>query len=311
MKINAYKALLLENVPSSSGIVYDGRWFYLTVPGEYKIIRYDKFFHPLQWFETCRSYSYLCYDSKEHCFWAVQYGDSSYIYKLNPLFELIDTIYISIPEARGKRIMGISYNIFSDMLFLTFSKAIVSVNKYSLEDSIILYNRSLERIKGTVDIFGGFTGYCLSRFQDKIYIYSYSRMFATKINIPCELRVVSFCLGNIGYEYTQIHIYVLAIGMNGKQCILDYLVTNDSISQQEKYYCNKLDGIAFEGTKIADILNEEGEKLRELRLSSDDRKETLAVTRSICKTIHQMADIEYELYNKLLKLKKYCNFCND
>lgn len=311
MKIGAYKSFMLENTPSLSGIVYDGSWFYLTVPGEYKIIKYDNYFHPLQWFETCRSYSYLCYDSREHCFWAIQKGDSSYVYKLNQLFELVDTIYISIPEVRGKRITGISYHVFSDMLFLTYANVIVSVDKYSLEERITLYNRSLERIKGIVDIFGGFTGYCLSRFQDKIYIYSYSRKFNAKVIIPNELRVISLCLGSIGYVYRQIHIYVLAIGMNGKQCVLDYIVTNDSISQQERYCCNKLDGIASEGAKIAHILNEEGEKLRELRSSSDDRKEILTVTSSICKTIHQVADIEYELYNKLLKLKKNFNFCDD
>lgn len=311
IKIEAAQTLMLEYLPSFKGIVYDGYWFYLTVIGEYKIIKCDKFFHQIHCFETCRNYSNLCYDSREHCFWATQTGDLSYVYKLNQLFEQIDTIHISIPHEKGDIITGISYNYYSDMLMLTYAKMVVVVNKSSLEESIIFYSRSQEIIKGAVDIFGSFTGYCTSSLQDKIEVYSNSRKFIAEVIIPCDLRVVSLCLGYTRKNNRHIHIYILAISENGEQCILNYIATIEQISRHEKYCSNRLNSIASEGARIAHILNEEGEKFSEVMSSSNDRNEIISATRAILKTIHQAADIEFSLYNELLKIRECCTFCDD
>lgn len=311
IKIEAKQTLMLEYLPSSNGIVYDGYWFYLTVIGEYKIIKCDKFFHLIHCFETCRSYSNLCYDSREHCFWATQTGDSSYVYKLNRFFEQIDTIHISIPNVKGDSITGISYNYYSDMLLITYAKLVVAVNKYSLEELIIFYSRSQEIIKGAVDIFGSFTGYCISSHQDKIEVYSNSRKFIAKAIIPCDLKVVSLCLGYTQKNNSHIHIYILAIRENGEQCILNYIATIKQISKHEKCCSNRLKSIASEGARSAHILNEEGERFREVMSSSNDRNEINSATRAILKTVQQAADIEFSLYNELLKIRECCTFCDD
>lgn len=303
IKIEAKQTLMLEYLPNSNGVVYDGYWFYLTVIGEYKIIKCDKFFHPIHYFETCRIYSNLCYDSREHCFWATQAGDSTYVFKLNKFFEQIDTIYISIPNLKEDIITGISYNYYSDMLVLTYTKFVVVVNKYSFEENIIFYSRNEEIIKGAVDIFGSFIGYCISSLQDKIEVYSNSRKFIAQFIIPCDLKVVSLCLGYTRKNNSHIHIYILAIRENGEQCILNYIATIEQISKYEKYCSNRLNSIALEGARIAHILNEEGEKFREVLSSSNDRNEINSATRAILKTIHQTADIEFNLYNELLKIR--------
>lgn len=310
IKIEAAQTLILEYFPSSNGIVYDGYWFYLTVIGEYKIIKCDKFFHQIHCFETCRNFSNLCYDSREDCFWATQTGVSSFVFKLNQFFEQIDTIYISLPNVKDDIITGISYNYYSDMLLLTYAKLVVAVNKCSLEESIIFYSKNQEIIKGSVDIFGSYTGYCTSSLQDKIEVYSNSRKFIAEVIIPCDLRVVSLCLG-----YTQknntIPIYILAIRENGEQCILNYLATIEQISQHEKCCSNSLNSIASDGARIACMLNKEGEKFRKVMSSSNDRNEIVSATRAILRTIHQAADIEFSLYNELLKIRDCCTFCDD
>lgn len=311
IKIEAKQTLMLEYLPSSNGIVYDGYWFYLSVIGEYKIIKCDKYFHQIHCFETCRSYSKLCYDSKEHCFWATQAGDSSYLYKLNQFFEQIDTIHISLPDVKGDIITGISYNYYTDMLLLTYAKLVVAVNKYSLEEHIIFYSRSQEIIKGAIDIFGSFTGYCISSIQDKIEVYSNSKKFIAEAIIPCHLRVVSLCLGYIQKNNSHIHIYILTVRENGEQCILNYIATFEQISKHEICCSNRLNSIALEGARIAHLLNEENEKFREVMSSSNDRNEINFATRRILRTIHQAADIEFGLYNELLKIRDCCTFCDD
>jgi hypothetical protein len=311
VKIEAKQILMLEYLPSFNGIVYDGYWFYLTVIGEYKIIKCDKFFHQIQCFETCRNYSNLCYDSREHCFWATQAGDSTYVFKLNQFFEQIDTICISIPDVKGDIITGISYNYYSDTLLLTYANLVVAVNKCSYEDQVIFYSRNQEIIKGAVDIFGSFTGYCISSLQDKIEVYSYSRKFIEKAIIPCDFKVVSLCLGYTPKDNSHIHIYILAIRENGEQCILNYIATIEQISKHEKCCSNRLNFIALEGVRIAHILNDEGEKFREEMSSSNNRNEIDSATRAILKTIQQAADIEFCLYNELLKIRECCTFCDD
>lgn len=310
IKIEAAQTLTLEDLPSSNGIVYDGYWFYLTVIDEYKIIKCDKSFHQIDCFETCRNYSNLCYDSSEHCFWATQTGVSSFVFKLNQFFEEIDTIYISIPNVKEDIITGISYNYYSDMLLLTYAKLVVTVKKCSLEKNIIFYSKSQEIIKGAVDILGSFTGYCTSSLQDKIEVYSNSRQFITEVIIPCDLRVVSLCLGCTQKNYNN-HIYILAISENGEQCILNYIATTEQISQHEKCCSNRLNAIASDGDRIAHILNKEGEKFREVMSSSNDRNEILSANRAILKAIHKAADIEFDLYNELLEIRECCTFCDD
>lgn len=310
IKIEAAQTLTFEYSPSYNEITCDGSWFYLTVIGENKIIKCDKFFHQIHCFETCRNYSNLCYDSRGDCFWATQTGVSSYVYKLNKLFEQIDAIYISIPNVKNHIITGISYNYYSDMLLLTYDKFVVFVNIWSLEEDIIFYSRSQEILKGAVDIFGNYTGYCTSSLQDKIEVYSNSMKFITEVIIPCDFRVVSLCVGYTQKNYKHIHIYILVIRENGEQCILNYIATIDQISQYEKCCSNRLNSIASEGARIAHILNEEGEEFREAISSLNDRNEIISATRTMIKTIHHAADIEFSLYNELLKLRECCTFCN-
>ncbi len=247
IKIEAEQTLMLEDLPSFNGIVYDGYWFYLTVKDEYKIIKCDIFFHQIACFETSRNYSYLCYDSREHCFWATQTGDSSKVYKLNRLIEQIDYINISISNVKEDIITGISYNYYSDMLLITYAQYAVVVNKYSSEENIIFYSSNQGIIRGAVGIFGNFTGYCITSLQDKIDVYSNSRKFIAKAIIPCDLRVISLCLGYARKNKKHIHIYILGINENGEQCILNYIIKDEQISQLEKCCSNRLNSVALEG----------------------------------------------------------------
>lgn len=310
IKVEALQSLMLKELPRFNGIVYDGCWFYLTVIVENKIIKCNNFFHPIDYFETLRNYNYICYDSKEGCFWATETGDSSYIYKLNQSFQQIDSIYITIPNTEGYLITGISYNSYSDKIMLSYAKYVVIIDKKTLDGTIVFKCRNYESIKGVVDIFENFTAYFVTNLQDRVEFYNNSSQFIENTMIPSELRVISLASG-YSQNNQRIHIYMLAMNENKEQCILNYVVTIDRTPQQEKYCSIRLNFIASEGYRIALVLSEESRKLKEVLSYSEDKDAILSAMRDVCKIIHQSADIEYKLYNELLKLEECCTLCMD
>lgn len=191
LKVKRKKALKLNAIHGFRGIAYDGLWFYLSVEDENKIIKFDASFNQIECFETCRCYTYICYDSNEECFWATDREDSSCIYKLNDLFvQIIDELDISIPEVRGRKINGISYNDRFDKLFISFSDVIVSMDKHSLNDSSILYNSCNKMIRGVTDLFSSYICYGISRSRQVIQISSLHGRLMNRIYVPSCFRIV-------------------------------------------------------------------------------------------------------------------------
>lgn len=333
IKVESDQELRMKEFPSCNGIAYDGKWFYFTVRGEKKIIKYDLRLQEEQCFETSRIYTSLCYDSRDNCFWAIDSNHSSILYRLNELFEPIDTIHLLIPKEKELQTTGISYDCYSNQLFIINSRLIASLEKESYKEHIISNHRFQRRIKGVVGISQQYIFTYQSKPQNEIHIYSNSGTFIGKVILPYDIRCISIEFVPSTDEENEINIYLLVAARNGEQSILCYTVrmecrcncnskSNCKSNSKSNSNCNSkcecsdwcskvLECVAIEERKLAHILEVEGERFAEVKRSSNDIHEIKAAYRSVRKVINKVADKEFKLNCKLLKLKECCDFCDD
>lgn len=311
LRVERKEALELNAIQGFKGIAYDGNWFYLTVENESKIIKYDVCFNQIGSFETDTCYTYICYDSIDDCFWATDREDSSCIYKLNESFELLAKLSISIPDALGRKINGISHNYISDKLFISFSNVIVSMDKHSLNDCNILYRSGNKRIHGVTDIFSSYICYGISRSKQEIHISCLCGNLIKRIHIPSCFCIESMVSVSNVRACGISHLYMLLTSRNGEQFVMEFMVEDCRISEHEKCCCEALDSIAAEEAMIAHCLNVESDKLINIIHSSNNTREIEAAMTLLCKLIDRAANQERELTDKLLKLMEHCDFCNE
>ena len=352
IKVETDQTLLIKDIPRCSGIAYDGYRIYFTVKGEQKIIRYDIQLQQTQCYETSRCYSYLCYDSKDKCFWAIDAYDSSCFYRLNESFEPIDTLHISTSEVKGLQNTGISYDNDSNQLFLMYLNVIVSVDKESFQEHIVGYYRNRKSMKRMVGISESYLFSFVSKPQNEIHINSKEGKFLGKVSIPNHLTVISVDIVP-SKDVNTVNMFILAFMEDGTQCMIGCSI---SIEQQCEVcgfncgckcgcqtdsqsdcksdrrsrcrskcrsnsrsncrskcdWCSKeLECIAIEEARLAHILNVAGKRFAKVKRNSNDIREVRAAYRSIRRVIDRVADKEFILNSKLLKLRECCDFCKD
>jgi hypothetical protein len=311
LKIETKKALEINAIHGFRGIANDGGCFYFTVKDENKIIKCDVCFNPIKCFETCRNYAYICYDSNEDCFWATDYEDSSCIYKLNNSFVEIGKRVILIPELREKEINGISHHAKSDRLFISYSNAIVSMEKYSLSDCRILFRSCKKRIRGVTDLFTCFICFGVTRPRQEIRISSLCGGQSKSICIPSCFRIESMVSVPNDKNYGESHLFILLTKQGGEQCVMECIVEDLCIYEHKRCCCDKLEEIAKKEAMIAHCINEESEKFINIINSSNNTREINAAMTSLIMIIDRAANEERELSNKLQKLMEHCDFCNE
>lgn len=311
LKVERKKALELSASHSFRGIAYDGFWFYLTVEDKNKIEKYDASFNQVECFETCKSYTYICYDSIEDCFWAADRESLSCIFKLNTCFELIDEFSISIPGVRGGKITGISHNCKSDTLLISFSNTIVSIENCSVKDCRIIYSSRKKRIRGVTDIFSSCICYGITRPKQEIRIASLNGRVIKRFNIPSDFCIESMVSVPSVRNGHKSHLYVLVTNRNGEQFVWEFIVEdcNKREHERENCCCDALESIASEGVKIAHCLNVESDRLIDIIFCSNNAQEIHEAMVSLRKLIDRAACQEKELTDKLQKLMEHCDFC--
>lgn len=311
LKVERKKALKLNAIHGFRGIAYDGYWFYLTIENENKIVKCDDSFNQIECYETCRCYTDICYDSIEDCFWATDREDSSCIYKLNNWFESIDKLEISIPGFRGRNVNGISHNYKSDKLFISFSNAIVRIDKYSSNDCRILYGSCNKRIHGVTDIFSSYICFGITRPRQEIRISSLNGRLTKRIRVPSCFRIESMVTVPNGRNYGKSHLYILLTNRNGEQFVMEFIVEDCSICERERCCSEALDSIATEEAMIAHCLKVESDKLINIIHSTNNEGKINTAMTLLIKLINRAADQERESIDKLQKLMEHCDFCNE
>lgn len=302
MKVEADKILILQDIPRFNGVAYDGCWFYMTVSGEHKIMKYNKAFKLLECFDTRKAYTYICYDSREQCFWATVHSDATHIYKLNDSFELIDTLCLSTETVGGSDITGIAYNHNLDLLLISFEKGIDCIEKSSLKQRILVYSKYQERIRGVVGLYSNYFAYVISRPRSEIHIYSNSGSLIKKVLMSNSIHVISITPVQNLEDYHKIYLYVLVINKYGKQCILEYVIEDEQLNEHDLGCNEAIEWIALQGMGIAKNLNEEADKYKRILSASTNKWEIEDANHAICQAIDRATQKERELYYELQKL---------
>lgn len=310
-KVLRNNELMLNASHCYRGCAYDGCWFYLTVKDEKKIVKCNMNFDQIECFITCRCYMYICYDFNEDCFWATDGEDVSCIFKLNRLFEEIDILNISIADARVRMITGISYNCCSDRIYLSFSNAIVRINKHCLKDCRILFCCNKKRIQGVSGIFSSFITFSISKPKKEIRIIHSCGRCIKRICVPSCLRVESIVSMPCREDNSKYHFFVLVTKRNGNQCVIEFIVVNCRLHEHNRCCCKALQSIACKEARIANCLNGEIERLSQIIQTSNDIHEINAAKVSLCKLIKRATKREFEIVEKLQELMECCDFCKD
>lgn len=310
------------------GIAFDGCWFYLTVRSVCRIVQFDQCFNEIKYFDTCRAYSFICYDPLEGCFWASDEKCFSTIFKLNDCFDEIDRISICIPEICESTITGISYNCCENTLMLSFGGGIISVDKECPQKSSVVLRNYCGWIMSLVSVCPYLICYCMKGVERCIRIYDCSGKLLKEINIAHEWMIESAvffpCVKKCD---KRCHFYVLVTKHRCYPAILDCTMESSTICSSiyscnydlcnnkcdNGNHCHKkpcmdiLESIALVEASIAHILNAEGEKLQKVLASTDDVEKILEVNHSVNRTMEKAAHLEHLLYNKLEALNDCCD----
>lgn len=313
------------------GLAYDGCWFYLTVHDQCQIIKCDDEFHKKQCFETCRSYTYICYDTSDKCFWASADAIPCMIYKLNECMEEIDAINLRIRNLSYKTITGLSYDCCNDYLLVSLASCIVRIDKKCNKNSCILSSSNRERVFGVVTICPYYICYYASDKNEKLYVYNDSGTLIHEFCFTCDYNIESAVFFPRSKDATSLHVYALITKQDCYPYILDctldcdifsdicecnFDICNCSCPEEEdcrfkKCCCDVLESIALVECSIAHILNAEGEKIQKVVASTDDIDKILEANESVHKVMEKAIRLELLLCSKLETLRDCWDFCND
>lgn len=121
-------------------VAFDGCDYFCTIRCKCEIIRYNPYSSAQHTYCTCREYDCICYDYRDHCFWASSRKCPGKLFKLDCSMNEIDCIRLRGVERYGA-ITGVSYNCCKNTLLVSFLCAVVEVGKCSEETKVIYTTR--------------------------------------------------------------------------------------------------------------------------------------------------------------------------
>lgn len=307
-----------------SNIAFDGCNYFFTIYKKCEILIYDLDFKSKGNIKTIRSYNYICYDTKEECFWATSICCPNKIFKLDKKFQEID--FSPINEKCNLKITGLSYNCSDDSLLISTARCIL---KYIKKSECIEVIKKLPRyyITGILSLSPTIV---VTVFIDKnqyLLIYDKCGKLIKKLCVP-NLLLIKNLIFNPCMKFERD---IVLVGLGVKRCCYPYIFKitlslcdiklcncNYVICDE---YCDKKDddckdaatnivnSIALIETALGHILNSEGEKLQKVISSTDDIDKILCVNKEVSNTIVNITHLENILYDKLNILNEKFDCC--
>ena len=137
-----------------AGMAYDGERFYFTQAGAGKIYGFDRRFVPTGCFDTRRSYEHLCYDPREHCFWASCPQVRAMVFRLDSHFQETACFPLSLPRhgADPGYVTGITYDGDRGRPVVALASCLMGLQKKPGEESLLLERTDGEWISGVLAV---------------------------------------------------------------------------------------------------------------------------------------------------------------
>lgn len=295
-----YTLPTLDNNPYRS-IAFDGCFYYLTIPRDTSIYKFDSNFSPKGEIEGSRSYSGLCYDSLEKCFWATEVTRHNMIFKLNRKMQEIDCITFENSRCDHRQMLGISFDCAKDVLVVALKDAIYEVSKTG--DADLLISDLCTHVLNVASIAPYLAVMIKDGDKQCILYYRGGRLVETE-RVPLEFRIrdmiynpcksTLMILTTKHCRYPQILCYPLDFDADPCHKALCH-----SKPEPPDDRCSIITSVAMMEAALSHILNAEGEKLQKAVEIADSVGELLEVNESIHKTLMHAIKLEHILYAKL------------
>ena len=317
-QLNSCSPITLACDDCVNNITFDGCSYYCTIRCKAEIQKLNCCKQVQQQYCTCREYDCICYDWREHCFWACAKSCCNTIFKLDCAMREIDSIQIrGVGICEG--ITGISFKCCSNSLLVSFACAIVEVQK-DTETAQVVYTAKDDWILGVLSLCPGTFAIVLRK--GKYYVEGFDACFekvschpagehCTVKNLifnPCASKTDSpqmevFCLKKHRYPYLcsyPVRLHCLKwVPCRCNYEICDACCCRKDHCRPEDACAQVLESIALMEAALSHILNAEGEKLQKALAESDDMEEILCVNREVNQTIVNATHLEQVLYAKL------------
>lgn len=310
-------------------VAFDGCDYFCTVRCKCQIIRFAPCNCVIHSYCTCREYDCICYDHRDHCFWASSKTYNGKLYKLDCSMNEIDCISICGTEPYGT-ITGISYDCCQDALIVSFICSVVQVDKCS-EETKVLYTTKEYWITDVLCICP-----CIL-----LTVFRCGKCYVIAIN-ECGEIIGCYCVESAWIPINlifnpcmsdchQSQIWAFVWKKNRYPYLCNTQISFDDL-EFEPHCCNDeickecccvcrpcndydpckdiLESIALIETSLSHILNAEGEKIQKVLATTDDIDKIMCVNREVNRTIVNATHLEHTLYAKLSALSD-CGLCGD
>lgn len=309
-----------------SGMAFDGCSFYMTLPQECKIYRFNRDLSPIGCFETAKPYTSICYDNTENCFWAAAEQPNCLIYKLNCRMQEIDLLQVIVSEQPLSRIKGLSYFCGNDTLLVAFTDFIVEVSKES-GACRVLQSACDGCFSGVTAIAPYYVTVSVCKNIQSVSLFSCDDHLVKRLCLPCTYLIESMVFDPCSEkEHNEIslillatkhccypHILKYALEFCGPElCPCNYKCHCQPCDEcDEQSVSDLLESVAMVEAALSHILNAEAVKLQRGIELADDMCELLELNKAVNRTILQVTQLEQLLYSKLEILNDSCPLCRD
>jgi len=299
-----YTLPTVDNIPYIA-IAFDGCFYYLTMPKDKNIYKFDCNFSLKGEFKGSKYFNGLCYDSLEKCFWATETARHNKLYKLNLKLQEIDCITFNTAKCDYKQMLGISFDCAKDLLIVAFKDAIFEVSKTGETKPVVkdlcphVLNVASAAPYLAVAISDG-NKQCILYYEGDKLIKTESVPLVYRIRAmtynPCKSELI--ILSTKHCQYPRILCYPLHLKTHCCNKELCHKKCKPTPPPPEDK-CSIITSIALMETALSHILNAEGEKLQKAVEIADNVDELLEVNQSIHKTLTLATQLENTLYAKL------------
>ena len=308
--------LTLGRQQTPGGIAFDGSFYYVTIPDECTVYKFDKKFTITECITIDKPIGAICYDTKEKVLWAALDKPYITIYKLSKGLKCIGSLEIKTEDKHKYLITGLAYNCMTDSLLATFQDRVVEISKRD-GHTCILQKSHIGHYNAVASAAPYYSVISRDSHDYRVQMYAQKNKFLRSylipdkflvidlIFIPCdalELQILTIdkCIGPVVLHYTITDCKITIEQCNYKLCQKDK-------EKPCKYACCKiLESVAQIETAIASILNIEAEKLQKAVEIAGCVGELIDINKSITHTVDAAAHLEFMLVNKLRAIDNIC-----
>ncbi len=320
------KEILLAPAPYA-GMAYDGERFYFTQAGAGKIYGFDRRFVPTGCFDPRRSYEHLCYDPREHCFWASCPQVRAMVFRLDSHFQETACFPLSLPRhgADPGYVTGITYDGDRGRPVVALASCLMGLQKKPGEESLLLERTDGEWISGVLAVHPYLLCIGCTAGRRSLRVYAGGGEQVGEYPLSQDDALVSAVLISPEEKGGELHAAVLVTRNRRSSWIWDCILSPEAREppalplpvtpcRKAPLSCpgdapdglcgsDALDCIAQVERALSRLLTLEGEKQQKILASSCHPNEILAANRSVRHTIVQITYLEQILYELLAEME--------